>query len=192
MNPDCAAAEPEVIAHHFTEAGLDDLGIEWWGKAGDQALRRSAFQEAVAHLGKAIAMADGPGGGKTAAVSSERLQLQVAYANVLIAARGHGAPETAEAFAKARGSASGDEGASARLPAEYGLWAGCYVRASWRQRRRTRRHFLPTLKRNRTRPKQGLPIGRRERPIGLLEKTKRLEIISNARSPCSSPAGTTI
>src|SRR5208282_5648980 len=56
--PERAAAEPEVIAHHFTEAGLDDLAIEWWGKAGDQALRRSAFQEAIAHLGKAIAMAD--------------------------------------------------------------------------------------------------------------------------------------
>ena len=51
-------AEPEAIAHHFTQAGLDDLAIEWWGKAGDQALRRSAFQEAIAHLGKAIAMAD--------------------------------------------------------------------------------------------------------------------------------------
>ena len=36
--PERAAAEPEVIAHHFTEAGLDDLAIEWWGKAGDQAL----------------------------------------------------------------------------------------------------------------------------------------------------------
>ncbi len=33
-----ANAEPEAIAHHFTEAGLDDLAIEWWGKAGDQAL----------------------------------------------------------------------------------------------------------------------------------------------------------
>ena len=53
-----ANAEPEAIAHHFTEAGLDDLAIEWWGKAGDQALRRSAFQEAIAHLGKAIEMAD--------------------------------------------------------------------------------------------------------------------------------------
>src|SRR5208282_3820457 len=55
--PERAAAEPEVIAHHFTQAGLDDLAIEWWGKAGDQALRRSAFQEAIAHLGKAIEMA---------------------------------------------------------------------------------------------------------------------------------------
>jgi predicted ATPase len=64
-----AAAEPEVIAHHFTEAGLDDLAIEWWGKAGDQALRRSAFQEAISHLGKAIAMADKAGDGKAAATA---------------------------------------------------------------------------------------------------------------------------
>ena len=54
-------AEPEAIAHHFTQAGLDDLAIEWWGNAGDHALRRSAFQEAIAHLGKAIAMADKAG-----------------------------------------------------------------------------------------------------------------------------------
>ena len=59
--PERAAAEPEAVAHHFTQAGLDDLAVEWWGKAGDQALRRSAFQEAIAHLGKAIAMADRTG-----------------------------------------------------------------------------------------------------------------------------------
>ena len=101
--PERTAAEPEVIAHHFTQAGLDDLAIEWWGKAGDQALRRSAFQEAIAHLGKAIAMAD-----KAAGVSGERRQLHVAYGNALMAARGYGAPETTEAFANARESAGGD------------------------------------------------------------------------------------
>ena len=37
---------------------MTDAAIEWWGKAGDQALRRSAFQEAISHLGKAIEMAD--------------------------------------------------------------------------------------------------------------------------------------
>ena len=56
--PTPAAAEPEVLAHHFTQAGMTDAAIEWWGKAGDQALRRSAFQEAISHLGKAIEMAD--------------------------------------------------------------------------------------------------------------------------------------
>ena len=58
-----ARAEPEAIARHFTAAGADDLAIEWWGKAGDEALRRSAFQEAIAHLGKAIAMVDKAEGG---------------------------------------------------------------------------------------------------------------------------------
>ena len=61
-----SGAEPEAIARHFTEAGLDDLAIEWWGEAGDQALRRSAFLEAIAHLGKAIAMADKAGGDRAA------------------------------------------------------------------------------------------------------------------------------
>jgi predicted ATPase len=63
-----AAAEPEVLAHHFTQAGLTDAAIEWWGKAGDQALRRSAFQEAIAHLGKAIQMADSTSEGPTPGV----------------------------------------------------------------------------------------------------------------------------
>jgi predicted ATPase len=93
-DPQRAAAEPELVAHHSTEAGLDDLAIEWWGKAGDQALRRSAFREAIAHLGKAIAMADKAAGGKAAGTSGQRQPLSVtsempgvAEAQALLAAR---------------------------------------------------------------------------------------------------------
>ena len=137
--PERAAAEPEVIAHHFTEAGLDDLAIEWWGKAGDQALRRSAFQEAIAHLGKAIAMADKAAGGKAAGASGQRQQLQVAYGNALIAARGYGARETTEAFARAASSRLGDKDAPERLAADYGLWVGSFSAASCRRCGRTPR-----------------------------------------------------
>jgi len=126
--PERAAAEPEVIAHHFTQAGLDDLAIEWWGKAGDQALRRSAFQEAIAHLGKAIAMADEAGGAKPLDASGERPQLHVGYGNALLAARGIGAPETTAAFARAREATLGDKDAPERLAADYGLWAGSFAR----------------------------------------------------------------
>ena len=126
--PERAAAEPEIVAHHFTEAGLDDLAIEWWGKAGDQALRRSAFQEAIAHLGKAIAMADKAGVGKAPSAPGERQRFHVAYGNALMQARGYGAPETTEAFARARESAAGDNAALERLSADYGLWTGSYVR----------------------------------------------------------------
>ena len=86
--PERAAGEPEVIARHFTEAGLDDLAIEWWGKAGDHALRRSAFQEAIAHLGKAIAMADRAGDGATATPSGQRLKLQTDYGDAVMWSKG--------------------------------------------------------------------------------------------------------
>ena len=66
---------------------------------------------------------------KAQAAQRRRLtQLHAAYGNALIATRGHGAPETMEAFARARKSASGDEDAPGRLAADYGLWVGSYVR----------------------------------------------------------------
>ena len=55
-------------------------------------------------------------------------QLQTDYGNALLQARGYSAPETTEAFARARESASGDKDAPGRLAADYGLWVGSYVR----------------------------------------------------------------
>jgi len=120
-----AAAEPELVAHHLTQAGLDEPAIEWWGKAGDQALRRSAFKEAAAHLGKAIELADKLAApAPSAAPSSNRLRLQTSLGNALIWAKGYQAPETSAAFARARELASRVEDASERFSAYYGLWAG--------------------------------------------------------------------
>jgi class 3 adenylate cyclase/predicted ATPase len=127
---DTAAAEPEVLAHHFTQAGMTDAAIEWWGKAGDQALRRSAFQEAIAHLGRAIEMADksASAAAVTAPPASARLKLQTSLGNALIAARGHGAPETSRAFARASELAAGIDDPLERLSANYGVWVGSFSR----------------------------------------------------------------
>ena len=151
-----ANAEPEAIAHHFTEAGFDDLAIEWWGKAGDQALRRSAFQEAIAHLGKAIAMADKRGGGREADASGPRQQMQVAYGNALIAVRGYGAPETTEAFARARESASADRDAPERFAVDYGLWVGAYVRGELSSMRAHAATFLSDIAARPNSPEAGI------------------------------------
>ena len=53
-----ARSEPEAIARHLTAAGAKSLAVEWWAEAGEDALRRAAFKEAMAHLGKAIALDD--------------------------------------------------------------------------------------------------------------------------------------
>jgi predicted ATPase len=153
--PERAAAEPEAIAHHFTEAGLDDLAIEWWGKAGDQALRRSAFQEAISHLGKAIAMAD-RAGGKAGGDSGDRRQLHVAYGTALIAARGYGAPETTKAFARAREAALGDKGAPERLAADWGVWAASFVQGELSAMRAHAKTFLNDVEAKPDSPEAGV------------------------------------
>jgi len=94
-----AVAEAELVAHHLTQAGLDEPAIEWWGKAGDQALCRSAFKEAAAHLGKAIELADKLAAtAPSAAPGSNRLHLQTSLGNALIWTKGHQAAETSAAF----------------------------------------------------------------------------------------------
>jgi class 3 adenylate cyclase/DNA-binding winged helix-turn-helix (wHTH) protein/tetratricopeptide (TPR) repeat protein len=127
--PESAAAAPEVIAHHFTEAGLDDRAIEWWGKAGDQALRRSAFQEAIAHLGKAIAMADKAGEGAPAATPSARLKLQTNLARAVMWSKGFGSEEAQAAYARARELVAKVDDPAERFATYYGQWINTGMRS---------------------------------------------------------------
>ena len=146
--PERAAAEPELIAHHFTEAGLDDLAIEWWGKAGDQALRRSAFQEAIAHLGKAIAMADKAEGAAPrhgigdAAAAGQRLKLQTDYGQAVMYAKGFAAEETKAAFARATELAAKTDDFSERFAAAHGQWTLALVRGETKSARELASAFL--------------------------------------------------
>jgi len=133
---DTAAAEPEALAYHFTQAGMTDAAIEWWGKAGDQALRRSAFQEAIAHLGKGIEMADKAGDGAPRAAAAtaptgERLKLQTAYGRAVMLSRGFGAQESKAAFNRAQELAAGIDNAAERFNTYYGLWIGSLVRGEF-------------------------------------------------------------
>jgi class 3 adenylate cyclase/predicted ATPase len=122
-----AEAQPEVVAHHFTHAGLSEPAIEWWVKAGDRALDRSANNEAIAHLEKAISLAEGLADGPAQRLL--RLRLQTTYGHALLHGRGHSQPETIAVFARARQLAAGIEDAVARFSAYYGMWMGSFVRA---------------------------------------------------------------
>jgi tetratricopeptide (TPR) repeat protein len=52
--PETAAAQPELLAHHYTEAGLYEQALTAWRRAGEHALGRSAYQEAVACFEQAM------------------------------------------------------------------------------------------------------------------------------------------
>ena len=53
--PEFATAKPEVVARHFSDAGLPEKAAVHWGAAGLRSVAQSAYVEAIANLSKAIA-----------------------------------------------------------------------------------------------------------------------------------------
>jgi predicted ATPase len=97
--PETVAAEPELLAQHCMEAGLVERAVDYWQRAGQQALARSAMAEAVAHLSKGLEVLMGlPAGPER---QRRELLFQLALGQASLAARGFAAPETGRAYARA-------------------------------------------------------------------------------------------
>jgi predicted ATPase len=91
---------PELLAHHFTEAGLTEQAIGYCLKAGIRSQKRFANVEAIGHLTKGLALVG------TLAESPDRDAQELPFLNPLgtayIAARGYTVPEVAPIFSRAR------------------------------------------------------------------------------------------
>jgi predicted ATPase len=98
--PETVETQPELVAHHYTEAGLSAQAIPYWQRAGQRALERSANLEAVAHLTKGLevlaALPDTP------ERTQQELVMQTTLGPALINTRGQAAPEVLQAYARAR------------------------------------------------------------------------------------------
>jgi class 3 adenylate cyclase/predicted ATPase len=93
-------SQPEILAHHCTEAGLIEKAVGLWGKAGHRSLARSSLAEAAAQLARAgEQLVTLPG---TAALRREQIKLQVALITPLIHVKGYAAAETKAAAERAR------------------------------------------------------------------------------------------
>jgi predicted ATPase len=98
--PARAAAEPEVLARHYEESGLAELAVPYYRRAGEQAAARSAHQEAIVHLRKAIALLTTLP--ESTARNTREISLQLALGPSLMAARGYALPETQAVWERAR------------------------------------------------------------------------------------------
>ena len=95
-----AENQPELLAHHCTEAGLIEKAASYWGKAGQRSVERSALVEAVAHLTRALEqIATLP---PSTSTRREQLKLQSALITPLIHVKGYAAPETKAAAEQTR------------------------------------------------------------------------------------------
>jgi predicted ATPase len=127
-----STAEPELLAHHFTQAGMTEAAVEWWGKAGQRSLERSALIEAAEQLTRALNQMERLPG--TPALRREQIKLQVALANALMHLKGYAAPEPKAALERARvfmerAEAFGEppEDPLILFSVLYGFWAAHYL-----------------------------------------------------------------
>ncbi|MDJ0947887.1 MAG: adenylate/guanylate cyclase domain-containing protein [Alphaproteobacteria bacterium] len=96
--PEMVENQPELVAHHFTEAGLNETAIDYWQRAGEQASKRSANLEAVAHLSKGLELIRALGRTPNcdrARLDRKELDMRIALNGPVIAAKGYSAPELA-------------------------------------------------------------------------------------------------
>jgi predicted ATPase len=98
--PEMSETQPELLAHHYTEAGLRAQAIPYWQRAGQRAFQGSANLEAVAHLTKGLeVLATLP---DTPERAQQELTLSITLGLALRVTRGFAAPEVAATYHRAR------------------------------------------------------------------------------------------
>ena len=125
--PDIVESEPEVLAQHFTAAGLTERGVFYLQRAGQQASDRSAYLEATRHFNAGIellaALPDTP------ARTRQEIALHIALGAAQIVVKGHAAAEVEHAFLKARELCERIGETRELAPVLFGLWRFYITRA---------------------------------------------------------------
>lgn len=94
-----ARSQPELLAHHYTQAGLVDLAVRYWQQAAALAVKRSADVEAVGHLERGLDLLSS----MPDSIEKKRgeLDLYTALTPVLVSIRGYASPEVEAAHDRA-------------------------------------------------------------------------------------------
>ena len=142
--------QPELVAYHYTEAGLSEKAIDYWHRAAHRALERSANVEGVRHIMQGLAALETLTKNvntpeEQEAVEQRELELQTTLGTALIATKGYASPEVEVAYTRARElletlekteatalkdgpDTSLDEIKDLRFPVLFGLWLSHLVR----------------------------------------------------------------
>ena len=118
--PDVVASEPEVLARHFTAAGLTERGVFYWQRAGQQASDRSAYPEAAAHFNVALELLNQLP--DTPARVHQELVLHLGLGAALLVTKGIAFPAVERSYLKARELCSRIGETPELAPILFGLW----------------------------------------------------------------------
>ena len=98
--PETVDTQPELLAQHYTEAGLIAQAIPYWQRAGQRASERSAYLEAISHLTRGLELLNTLP--DTPEHRQQELDVQTTLGRALSVTKGLAAPEVAAAYHRAR------------------------------------------------------------------------------------------
>jgi predicted ATPase len=131
--PEMVETQPELVAHHYTEAGLSAQAVPYWQRAGELALQRSANFEAVSHVTRGLEVLTALP--ETRERAQQELALQTTLGPALAATKGQQAPETERTYARACELARQVGDTPQRFLAQWGFWyaqmAGGQLQRAW-------------------------------------------------------------
>jgi predicted ATPase len=118
--PEICETQPELLAHHYTEAGLSEQAIAYWQQAGQRSIARSAYVEAINHLSTGLEYL------KVLPETPERiaheLTLLMALGRALIATKGYAASEVGATYTRALALCQQGVQSPQLFPVLFGLW----------------------------------------------------------------------
>jgi class 3 adenylate cyclase/tetratricopeptide (TPR) repeat protein/ABC-type transport system involved in cytochrome c biogenesis ATPase subunit len=138
---DIVASEPEIVAHHFTQAGLADPAIDYWLKAGQHAARRSANAEALNHLARGLELL--PNIDDPMLRNKSELLLQTSLGNSLRATKGWSI-DMKQAYTRALQLCKESGFDEHTFPAVFGLCSWNFVRAALSEAQALAEHLVNT------------------------------------------------
>jgi predicted ATPase len=121
--------QPELLAHHYTEAGLPEKAVHYWYHAGQRASEHSAHVEAMSHLTKGLELLETLP--ETHERSQQELWLHITLGAVLLATKGYGAPEVEQIYIRAQHLCEHLDDHHQLFLVLRGLWNYSYARAEY-------------------------------------------------------------
>ena len=118
--PETAETQPELLAHHCTQAVLVEKAVDYWHRAGEQAAKRSANLEAIQHVEVALGLLESLPDDRSRA--ERELRLLTLLNPALMVTKGPGAGEVAITLERARRAARELQSLDHIIPATLGLW----------------------------------------------------------------------
>jgi predicted ATPase len=138
--PLTAETQPELLAHHFAQAGRTESAVDYLLKAGKRSIEHSDNLGAIGHLTHALellqAYPDNP------QLKRATFQVEVMLSQAMIAAYGYAAPRTREVLLRARMSIDDSTDLPQKFAVLYGIWASHYVAGEMAKQRTAAAEFM--------------------------------------------------